>query len=315
MKIALSAGHTPRSDRTVVGSYDPGVCSSGYQEGEVVRIIRDDIIKKIDGIIPYVKTTSYWNTQERYYEAKRAGCDYYLSLHVNGASPSASGVESYYNGKIRDRKNVAYLWANDLVFDMVTQMNFRNRSARSASSNDRIVWAISEQDYIPAVLLECGFLTNTQDRNKIVNQHEFIADSIIATLCKYSGVPLYRLTIGSKLAYNQKTGKNEHLDVAPQIVHGNSMLPIRALAEALGAKVGWNANTKQISITLGRDVVSLQLGNQYATLNGKTVKLRVAPVEVGGRSLIPVRDVTNLLGFQILWHPATKQVDIFMRKK
>jgi hypothetical protein len=305
MKIALSAGHTPPSD--------PGACSRQYTEGEYVQKIKESIMMKINGVIPYVDVARVYNTWDRYLQAKRERCDYYLSLHMNGAeSLSANGVEAYYNGQSGYGK--AYEWSNDLVFNLVTHMGFTNRKARHQSTNNRIVSAVSDQNDIPAVLLECGFISNYGDRKKIVEQYEFIADSIIYTLCKYAGVPLYILKINHNWVHNDKTGKDVQIDVAPQLINGNSMLPIRAIAEALGAKVDWDANTKQIIITYTGNQIVLQLDNIYAKINSQTIKMRIAPQEVGGRTLVPVRDVTNLLGHQVLWHPNTKQVSIIMTK-
>jgi hypothetical protein len=305
MKIALSAGHTPPSD--------PGAAYGSYTEAEYVQKIKECIMKKIDGIIPYVDIARVYDTNQRHHQAKRAGCDYYLSLHINSvASPSATGIEAYYNGQSGYGK--AYEWANDLVFNMVTHMGFPNRKARHESTSARMVDAIRQYDDIPAVLLENGFISNYNDRKKIVEQYEFMADSIIYTLCKYAGVPLYVLKINHNWVHNDKTGKDVQIDVPPQLVNGNTMLPIRAIAEALGAKVDWNANTKQIIITYAGNQIVLQLDNIYAKVNSKTIKMRIAPQEINGRTLVPVRDVTNLLGHEVLWHPNTKQVSIIMTK-
>jgi len=305
MKIALSAGHTPPSD--------PGACSGRYTEGEYVQKIKESVMSKINGVIPYVDIRRVYNTWDRYLQAKRERCDYYLSLHMNGAeSTSANGVESYYNGYSGSGK--AYEWSNDLVFNLVTHMGFSNRRARHASTNNRIVSAISDQNDIPGVLLECGFITGYTDQKKIVEGYEFIADSIVYTLCKYAGVPLYILQIGNKFVHNDKTGRDDPIDVPPQLVNESTMVPIRAISEALGAKVDWNANTKQIIITYSGNQVVLQLDNIYAKKNTQTIKMRIAPQEVGGRTLVPIRDVTNLLGHEVLWHPNTKQISVIMTK-
>lgn len=55
------------------------------------------------------------------------------------------------------------------------------------------------------------------------------------------------LTIGSNILY--KNGSAVNLDVAPQLINGYTMVPIRAIAEAFGANVGWNDTTKTVVIT------------------------------------------------------------------
>lgn len=58
------------------------------------------------------------------------------------------------------------------------------------------------------------------------------------------------LTIGSKTA--QVNGKAVGLDVAPQIIQGTTVVPIRFIAENLGCEVLWSAPEQRISISYPR---------------------------------------------------------------
>jgi hypothetical protein len=57
----------------------------------------------------------------------------------------------------------------------------------------------------------------------------------------------FSLPIGSRTAtVNQST---VNLDVPAQLIRGNTMVPLRFVAEALGAEVGWDASTQQVAIS------------------------------------------------------------------
>ena len=49
---------------------------------------------------------------------------------------------------------------------------------------------------------------------------------------------------------NVATGKitRTELDVAPFITNGRTLVPVRAISEALGATVGWNNDTRTVTI-------------------------------------------------------------------
>ena len=105
-------------------------------------------------------------------------------------------------------------------------------------------------------------------------------------------------------------GSYIRLDVAPEVVKGRTMLPIRAVAEALGAKVGWDKNTRQVTLTRAGDTVVMTVGSRTATLNGKALKMSVAPLISGNRTLIPVRYVAKFFGQNVEWDPETRRVFI-----
>ncbi len=102
------------------------------------------------------------------------------------------------------------------------------------------------------------------------------------------------LTIGSKEAFS--SGKVVQLQAAPYLWDGVTMVPMRFICEALGAKVDYNAADKAIKISLGKQVVELVLGNHNALVNGKIKELTKPPVIKGGVTFIPLRFLTEALG-------------------
>ncbi|MDP3486560.1 MAG: DUF3798 domain-containing protein, partial [Bacillota bacterium] len=103
-------------------------------------------------------------------------------------------------------------------------------------------------------------------------------------------------------------GRYITMDVPPIIQSGRTLVPFRLLFEALGASVGWNEATKTVTGTKGSTTVSLVIGSTNATVNGQAVKLDVAPTIMNGRTLVPVRFVSENLGADVTWVPSQNVV-------
>lgn len=94
-------------------------------------------------------------------------------------------------------------------------------------------------------------------------------------------------------------------DARPEKVNGRVMVPFRAIAEALGAEVDYNAG----AITAKKDgeTLSLTLGSKQLTVTdstGKVVKttsIDTAPYKKGGRTYVPVRFFAEAFGLTVQW--------------
>lgn len=100
------------------------------------------------------------------------------------------------------------------------------------------------------------------------------------------------------------------MDVPPTIINGRTMVPMRAIFEALGSQVQWNAASQSITATKGSIAINLQIGSTTATNNGTNVTLDVAPQIIDGRTLVPARFVSEALGAKVNWDAANRRVDI-----
>lgn len=122
------------------------------------------------------------------------------------------------------------------------------------------------------------------------------------------------LHVGSQ-SMSVSGGSSVQLDAAPTIMRSRTFLPIRAVAEALGGTVGWDAATRTATVTLGGHQVSLQIGSNVAILDGvrkpiDSTDALVVPVILSGRTLLPVRFVAESLGCQVDWLASEKKITI-----
>ena len=91
------------------------------------------------------------------------------------------------------------------------------------------------------------------------------------------------------------------LDVEARIVDSRTLLPLRAVAEAVGADVDWDGDTRQVTLTHGATTILLTIDNTTAYVNGAAVVLDVPAQIFDGRTFLPVRFVGESLGLYVSW--------------
>lgn len=133
----------------------------------------------------------------------------------------------------------------------------------------------------------------------------FAVLAMVATM--FLGLPLAQANTPIRVTIN---GAPLTMDVAPTIQNGRTLVPMRAIFEALGAQVHWDDATSTIRAYRREDAIVLQLGNRTAWVNGPSRQLDVAPVAVGGRTMVPLRFVAEALGAQVAWVDATRTVTV-----
>ncbi|ASA20514.1 stalk domain-containing protein [Paenibacillus donghaensis] len=107
--------------------------------------------------------------------------------------------------------------------------------------------------------------------------------------------------------------------VAPVMMKGTTMVPFRAISEALGIQVEWNQKARKITATktdaAGKKTVVLTLGSKNAVVNGAVVPLAVAPQDIRGTTMLPLSFFGQQFGAGVSWSQATKTVSITSPKK
>lgn len=105
-------------------------------------------------------------------------------------------------------------------------------------------------------------------------------------------------------------GERLTMDVEPEVRNQRTMVPIRTVAEALGANVEWRAATQEIVLTRAGSTVKMTLDSTAATVDGQTIQMDVAPYATQGRTLIPARYVAEFFGQTVAWDGEARRVDI-----
>jgi uncharacterized repeat protein (TIGR02543 family) len=121
-----------------------------------------------------------------------------------------------------------------------------------------------------------------------------------------------QLKISSRTMYVD--GNPVVLDAAPIILNSRTLLPIRAVVEATGGTIAWEASTRKVTIVRKDKTLVLWIGRNVATLNGQSVNIdsdpKVVPIIMSGRTLLPLRFVAEALALDIQWNTTTQAITI-----
>ncbi|MFZ5651035.1 MAG: stalk domain-containing protein [Bacillota bacterium] len=103
-------------------------------------------------------------------------------------------------------------------------------------------------------------------------------------------------------------GQELSMDVKPVIENGRTLAPLRAIFEALGAKVDWDDKTGTVTAVRDSTSIKLVIDSATALKNDEEVKLDVPAKIYNGRTLVPLRFVSEALGARVDWDEANREV-------
>ncbi|MEA2552226.1 MAG: hypothetical protein QOJ65_402 [Fimbriimonadaceae bacterium] len=99
-------------------------------------------------------------------------------------------------------------------------------------------------------------------------------------------------------------------DVQPMSVNGRVLVPVRGVFEQMGVNVDWNPATKQVYANGNGKEVILYVGKRVAQVDGRTVDLDVPARMYHGRTMVPLRFISESMGAQVNWDPNYRTVAI-----
>lgn len=95
----------------------------------------------------------------------------------------------------------------------------------------------------------------------------------------------------------------------PPIVQGSRVLvPLRGIFEKMGATVEWHPQTRTVLAVRGNTLVELQIGSRIARVNDRPVTLDVPAMIVRGRTLVPLRFISESLGANVEYRAESRTV-------
>ena len=119
------------------------------------------------------------------------------------------------------------------------------------------------------------------------------------------------LKIGSTVA--EYVGKETILmDVAPYIDNktNKTLVPLRVISDIFKAKIQWEGSTRKIIIELDGKKIVMTIGRKEVYINDKLSIIDIPPVINNGRTLVPVRFISEQLNSEVLWIQDEKRIII-----
>lgn len=118
------------------------------------------------------------------------------------------------------------------------------------------------------------------------------------------------LQIGNQVAYVNNSAYL--LPFPPFIEKGRTMVPLRFISEHRGAQVLWVKDESKVIIIYNEIFIEMWVdqNKNYVRMNGVFYTIDVAPYTLKGRTVVPVRFVSEFLGGTVNWNEEKKTVTI-----
>ncbi len=105
-------------------------------------------------------------------------------------------------------------------------------------------------------------------------------------------------------------GTKVGFDASPYIENSYTMVPVRGISSLLGVQTNWNAEDKSITFTGNGLTVSLIIGQMTANVNGEDINLGVAAEIQNGRTMVPLRFISEVFDAGITWNNEKRTITI-----
>ncbi|NOU70013.1 copper amine oxidase [Paenibacillus sp. LMG 31458] len=104
--------------------------------------------------------------------------------------------------------------------------------------------------------------------------------------------------------------KSYTLEQAPTIVNDNTLVPLRFVTEALGGNVKWDDKERKVTVIRGDKLIDLWIDNADLLVNGDRVTAEVSPKIMNNVTMVPLRLISERLGFKVGWEPKNYGITI-----
>ena len=170
IKIFVDGGH---------GGPDPGAIGKHSKEKDnVLKVAKrlKTLLESHGHTVRLSRSTDVFLTlSERAKLANDWGADYFVSLHDNAATSSATGFETFiHNGPVSSLQNA--------IHDAILKgIGIRDRGKKRAN------FAVLRETKMPAVLIEYAFISNTNDERILIDEVEKLAQLTAKGIVNYAG--------------------------------------------------------------------------------------------------------------------------------
>lgn len=133
---------------------------------------------------------------------------------------------------------------------------------------------------------------------------------IVASICMASVALCFAADHDTSVIRVILNQKRLSFDTEPTIMNGRTMLPLRAVFEALEVEVSWDDATRTVTVVKGDTTVKLTVGEATAYVNDSPVTLDQAASIVDGRTLVPLRFASESMGLTCYWDAESRTVSL-----
>lgn len=213
--------------------------------------------------------------------AKQDSSPLSLSFIENGVHVSGERLEQLINNTWDSTERELLENLQDLVLHLSSQKNWKDAIAVQSEIISRFASTAANTQELHSLYLQLGKL------------YELAGDDRIKTFVN---------------------DVEPALEIAPFIIGGRSMIPIKLLAVAMDTKVTWQPETRSVLIQKDNNNITLFMDQSYALINGVRVEMEVKPITKDGHMFVPLRFLSEYLNSEVTWEPTGKIIIIHTKK-
>lgn len=303
MRIYLDAGHggADTGSQGAAGLYGPA-------EKDINLSIARSVQSYLEGKGARVITTRTEDTTvslpDRAYRAAMEKPDLCLSIHCNSLP-----VTTDYN-KVR---GLLTFYSLDHGGDAaVINQGIADNMGIEAKPPRHSNLAMTRMTGSPAVLFESAFMSNPDDYQWLIKSS--VQERLGLAAGKAVETYISRIGVLKDIVVTIDGAPLDIADQPPVIRNSRALVPVKAIFEALGAEVSWDADAQTVTADKGSARIRLIIGSpeMAVTENGirRTVTLDAPAGIINGRTMVPVKAVSEALNAAVDWDGAERNVII-----
>ena len=288
-------------------------CLSVFPEG-LIKEMTDGYRKR--GITPSIKEGAWSGDDDAFTGFGLVTGNIWLgsnSLVITLYDTSALGHEighaiDFYLGKLAGRSRVSGALEglnNGVKYGGQHSRNTFSSYYGSSSSTEDFAEMVDDLFFYPDTVRT--YIAANPD-TPLTRKYHFVMDIIVEKFAsissKESAFPLI-FSIDVLL-----DGELLEFEVPAQIINDRTVVPLRAIFEALGADIEWDDAAKAVTATKGGAVIVLAIGSVSPTVNGRAVAIDQPGIVISGRTMVPLRFVAEALNVSVDWDGAARTVAI-----
>lgn len=128
--------------------------------------------------------------------------------------------------------------------------------------------------------------------------------------CASGADPFLTIWVGRQLARQGRGANYIDMGAVPVILNGSTFVPLRFLSEALGVPIGWDSVERRITLRAAAAPVELWIGRTDARFGGVARQLTASPFLQNGRTMVPLRFISEAFGRPVLWSGVEEKVTV-----
>ena len=153
------------------------------------------------------------------------------------------------------------------------------------------------------VLPTCNFVYAEEEKDAFWKEFT----TMIETYQEDDYFSVMTVTIGqSEINIDGEVKPIDESNSVPYVENGRTMMPVRGIAEAMGADVSYDGAEQTVKVETAETMVLMTIGLDEMEVNGNSVALLNAPEIVNDRTMLPVRDVAEALDCEVEWIQETE---------